>query len=78
MAFPHPESRKDNSRKEDKPNKGGIVGNFFKRTINITDYRNAKDDVNPAKNRPLVGLVHDNLLYDFVMMSDDTGAGSVP
>jgi hypothetical protein len=26
-----------------------LLWNFFKRTINITEYRNAKDDVNPAK-----------------------------
>src|SRR6266852_2296674 len=59
MAFPHPKSRKDNYRNEDKPNSGGVVGNFFKRTINITEYRNAKDDVNPAKNRQLGGIFHD-------------------
>ena len=29
---------------------GGIVWNFVKRTINITEYRNTKDDVNPAKD----------------------------
>ena len=62
MAFPHPKSRKDHDRKEDKPNSGGVLGNFFKRTINITEYRNAKDDVNPAKNRSFDALVHDSLL----------------
>ena len=45
MAFPHPKSRKDNYRKEDKPNNRGVLWNFFKRTTNITEYRNAKDDV---------------------------------
>ena len=55
MAFPHPKSRKDNYRKEDKPNSGGVVWNFFKRTINITECRSAKDNVNPAKNRTLGG-----------------------
>ena len=29
-----------------------------KRTINITEYRNAKDDVNPAKNRTFGGILH--------------------
>jgi hypothetical protein len=58
MAFPHPKSRKDNYRKEDIPNSGGVIWNFFKRTINITDYRNAKDDVNPAKNRTFGGIIH--------------------
>jgi hypothetical protein len=59
MALPHPKSRKDNDRKEDKPNKRGVVWKLFKRTINITDDRDAKDDVNPAKNRTLGGLFHD-------------------
>jgi hypothetical protein len=45
MAFPHPKSRKDNHRKKDKPNNGGVIWNFFKRTINMTEYRNVKDDV---------------------------------
>ena len=58
MAFPHPKSRKDNCRKEDKPNSGGVVWNFFKRTINITEYRNAKDNVNTAKNRTFGGVIH--------------------
>jgi hypothetical protein len=38
-------SRKNNYRKEDKPNNGGVLWDFFKRTINITGYRNATDDV---------------------------------
>ena len=50
MAFPHPQSRKDHYRKEDIPSWGSIVWKFFKRTINIAEYRNGKDDVNPAKN----------------------------
>src|SRR2546421_1622334 len=59
VAFPHPQSRKDHYRKEDKPSCGGVVWKFFKRTINIAEYRNAKDDVNPAKNRTFGALVHD-------------------
>src|SRR5947208_13126479 len=59
VAFPHPQSRKDHYRKEDKPSYGGVVWKFFKRTINIAEYRNAKDDVNPAKNRTFGILVHD-------------------
>lgn len=58
MAFPHPKSRKDNYRNSDIPNHGGIVWKFFKRTINITDYRNAKEDVNPAKNGTFGGIIH--------------------
>jgi len=59
MAFPHPKSRKDHYRNDDKPNPVGVLWNFFKRTINITEYRNAKDDVNPAKNRTFGGIFHD-------------------
>src|SRR4030095_11401318 len=58
MAFPHPQSRKGNYRNGDIPNYGCVVWKFLKRTINITDYRNAKDDVNPAKNRTLGGILH--------------------
>jgi hypothetical protein len=46
MAFPHPQSRKDNYRKCDEPNNGGVVWKLFKQTINVTDYRNAEYDVN--------------------------------
>ena len=56
MAFPHPQSRKGHYRKEGKPSCGGIVWKFSIRTINITEYRNAKDDVNPAKKRTLGGI----------------------
>src|SRR5437660_788457 len=59
MAFPHPQSRKDHYRKEDKPSCGGIVWKFVKRTINITEYRNGKDNVNPAKDRTFGDIFHD-------------------
>ena len=61
MALPHPQSRKDHSRKEDKPSCGGIVWKFFKRTVDITEYWDGKDDVNPAKNRTLGGSIHGRL-----------------
>ena len=69
MAFPHPKSRKDNYRNGDKPNNGGVIWNFFKRTINITEYRNAKEDVDRAKNRTFGGIFHDWLLTPFVTRS---------
>src|SRR5437588_5954099 len=59
MAFPHPQSRKDNYRHEDKPSSGGVVWDLFKRTINITEYRNTKDNVNPSKNRTFGSFFHD-------------------
>jgi hypothetical protein len=65
MAFPHPQSGKKHYRNDDKPYARSILRDFFKRTINIPDYRNAKDDVYPAKNRTLGGFSHDFLHYDF-------------
>src|SRR6266481_8192857 len=59
MAFPHPQSRKDKYRNEDKPSSGSVVWNFVKRTINITEYGNAKDEVNRAKNQAFCALVHE-------------------
>jgi hypothetical protein len=73
MAFPHPQSRKDHYRNEDIPSWGGIVRKFFKRTINIAEYRNAKDEVNPAKNRALGGITDhlipsiENLLHTLAL-----------
>jgi len=32
------------------PQNGGVFLNFFNRTVDITEYRDAKSDVNPAKN----------------------------
>src|SRR6266403_2521639 len=61
MALPHPKSRKDKYRHKDKPRSGSVVWNLFKRTINITEYRNAKDKVNPAENRTFGGFFHDYL-----------------
>src|SRR6266853_6932388 len=59
MAFPHPQSREEHHRNDDKPNTGGVLWNVFKRTVDITEYRNAKDHVNPANNRTLDGIFHD-------------------
>src|SRR2546430_2168321 len=49
MAFRHPQSRKDHYRNDHKPSRAGVVWDWVKRTINIAVYRNAKDNVNPAK-----------------------------
>jgi hypothetical protein len=51
MAFPHPQSRKEQYRNDDKPDAAGVLREFFKRTINITEDRKAEEDVNPAKHR---------------------------
>ena len=62
MALPHPQSRKDHYRKEDKPGRESIVRKFFKRTVDIAEYRNTEDNVNPAKNQTLGALVHEDIL----------------
>ena len=66
MAFPHPQSRQDEDRDRDKPNYGSVVRQVFKRTINISGYRNGKDDVNPAQNRAFGGIGHDCFVNLFV------------
>ena len=50
MSFPHPQSREDKYRNKDKPDEGGVVWDFLKGTINVTEYRNAEHEVDPAKN----------------------------
>jgi hypothetical protein len=67
MAFPHPKSGKEHYGNDDKPNTVGVLWKFFKRTINITEYRNAKDDVHPANNRTFGGffLMIVSSIHDF-------------
>jgi hypothetical protein len=62
MAFPHPEPRKEHYWQEDKPGCGRVIWNDIKRAVNVADYRNAADDVNPANDRTLGSLLHDVLL----------------
>jgi hypothetical protein len=50
MTFPHPKPRKQQYRKKDIPNTEGVVVSIRRGIINVTEYRNATDDVNPAKN----------------------------
>src|SRR6478609_6275516 len=61
MPFPHPQSHQDKYRNKNKPSGGCILGNFFKRAVNITEDRNAEDDVAPAANRALSALGHDDI-----------------
>jgi len=61
MAFPHPKSRKDHYRKENEPDGGRVIWKFFKRTVYVTEYRNGKDDVNPAENRTFGRFLHFDL-----------------
>ena len=58
MAFPHPQSGKDHYWQEDKASSERIVWKFFKRIVDITEYRNAEEDVNRPKNRTFGGIFH--------------------
>ena len=59
MAFPHPQSCEDNYRQGNIPDHGRVVWKFFKRTIDVTDYRNTKDDVYRAEDRTFCSIFHD-------------------
>jgi hypothetical protein len=61
MTLPHPKSRQDKDGNGNKPNHGSVVRKLDKRTIDIADYRNAKDNVNPAKNRAFRCVSHNCL-----------------
>src|SRR5580658_673741 len=50
IAFPHPKPRKEQHRKKDIPNAECVVVSIRRRIIDVTEYRNTTDDVNPAKN----------------------------
>lgn len=62
MALPHPQTGKDHCRYEDEPSAKGILRNFVKRTIDIADYWDAEDEVNPANNRTFGGVFHGSFM----------------
>ena len=59
MAPPHPQAGKDHYRDEDEPRTEGVAGELVKRTVNIPEYGDSKDEVDPAENRPRNASVHD-------------------
>ena len=61
MAFPHPQPCEDHARKEDVAGGRSVAGKLFKRAVNVAQYRNAKQDMNPAENRTLSGTRHGRL-----------------
>ncbi len=62
MAFPHPKSCQDNNRKGNKPNNWRVIREFFERTINVTGYRDGKDNVDPAENRAFGAVIHNRFV----------------
>jgi hypothetical protein len=54
VAFPHPQTGKDHQGQEDVPDERRVVRQFLKRAIDVTDNRNADDEVNPRTIARLV------------------------
>lgn len=54
MAFPQPESGKDDPGEGDIPNHGGEIGEVFERAVDVDGDRQAQDEMKPAENRRLV------------------------
>src|SRR5579862_8266583 len=52
---------KEPLREKNKPGCGCIIWEPFKWTVNIPEYGDGKDEVNPAKNRTLGGKIHGRL-----------------
>src|SRR5208282_5280767 len=50
LAFPHPKPRKEQYRKKPIPDAVGVVVSIRRRIINVPEYRNTTEDVNPAKD----------------------------
>jgi hypothetical protein len=51
MALPHPQTGKDHDRNEDIPGTRGVLRKFVEWTVDVTEYRDAEDQVNPSENR---------------------------
>ena len=63
MPLPHHQSGKDKDGEEDISYCRSIVRNLFKWAIDVTDYRNSKDDMDPPKDCSLRSIAdHSNLL----------------
>ena len=58
MAFPHPQARSHEQRNEYIPCRRGVLRNPLKRAIDVSDDRNAEDEVNRSKYHALRGTIH--------------------
>src|SRR6185369_14954317 len=58
VPFPHPQTTCDNHWYGNVTYYWRIVWKLFKRTIDITNYRNSKDYMNPAENSTLRGTTY--------------------
>src|SRR5688572_12074046 len=58
VTLPHPQSRQNHHRKEDKPDEVSEIRERLERTVDVADDGDGKDDVNPANDRALSGFPH--------------------
>jgi hypothetical protein len=58
ITLPHPQTREQNNRKVEIPEKGNVLHGFLRRPINVSNYKQAKDDVNPPEDRSFGVGVH--------------------
>src|SRR3954462_13235588 len=63
VSFPHPQSGKYHQRKKDISSRTGVARKLFERTVDIAEYRNAKNEVNASENHT---LVHKILPYKLI------------
>jgi hypothetical protein len=59
VSFPHPEAGQEHDRDDDITNTAGILWKVLKRAIDVSDNRNAEDNVNGAKDGTFGGGFHD-------------------
>ena len=58
VAFPHPEASEDHDGEEDEAGGACVAREFVEWAVDVPDDGNADDDVNPAGDGALRGLVH--------------------
>jgi hypothetical protein len=64
LSFPHPQSREKNGWKIKVTKEWKIRASFVRRAINVSEQRQTKDDVRPAKNRTSGGVFHKGFVLD--------------
>jgi hypothetical protein len=64
MPLPHHQSGYNKNREEDKPNCRRIIGNLVERTVDVADYRDSEDDMDPTKIVLCVAL----LIIQFLLL----------
>ena len=71
MAFPHQDSREDDSGKVEVLEEVSVGLNLIGWEVNIADEGSPEDDVNPAKDGTLGGIFHDFAMCDLMTTSEN-------